>query len=112
MVVGADGRIGGLSPRMLLLVLRAIAQLIFDLLLRPTVVDHTIDIAGAGRIRLAAEHVLVCGSHDRLCLVARHRSIGPTTVAFPFVGAARATRTSLLAAPALISLAGLVPAMV
>ena len=99
---------------MFLPVLRTVAQLIFDLLLRPMVVEHPVDEAGTGRIRLAAKHALVRGSHDRLRLVARHRPVRGSVAAltFPVVGAAPAARTPLLVTPALITLPVLVPAMV
>jgi hypothetical protein len=68
-------RSGGLSTRMLLPIFRAVAQLIFELLLRPVVVEHAVHPATTRRIRLAAEHVLVRGSHDGLRLVSCHLSI-------------------------------------
>jgi hypothetical protein len=66
-----------LSPRMLLSVFRAVAQLVFDLLLRPMVGEYLVHKPGTGRIRLATEHILVRGSDDRLRLVPGHLSIGP-----------------------------------
>src|SRR3954470_18730518 len=92
---------GGVFP-----VFRAVAQLIFDLRLRPMVIEHAVHIADTARIRLAAEHILVCGSHDRLRLLPRHRSIGLTrsvALASPLRGAARAARISFPVAPTLIS---------
>jgi hypothetical protein len=62
---------------MLLLVFRAVAQLIFELLLRPMIVEHVVHPTSTGWIRIATEHILVRGSHDRLRLLSRHRSIGP-----------------------------------
>ena len=67
-------RIGGLSPRMLLQVFRAVAQLTFELLLRPMVDEHAVHPASTGGVRIPAEHILVRGSHDRLRLLPRHRS--------------------------------------
>src|ERR1700723_1458479 len=64
-----EERVDGLSARVLLPIFRTVAKLIFQLLLRQPVGDHAIYPAGAGRIRLAAEHLQVSGSHHRLHLV-------------------------------------------
>src|ERR1035437_6215186 len=72
----ADERVDGLSPRVLLPIFRTVAKLIFELLLRQAVGEYAIHIAGAGRIRFAAEHVQVSGSHHRLRPVTRvHRPV-------------------------------------
>src|SRR6476469_491589 len=107
---------------MLLPVLGAVAQLIFDLLLRPMIVERVIQEASAAGIRLAAEHILIRGTDDRLRLVPRHGSIasafvGPVCASLfaaraiisPVVGAIRA---AFVAAPMVISLPDLVPAVV
>ena len=69
-------RIDGLSSRMLLLIFRAVAQLIFELLLRPMVVEHMVHPASTGGVGIAAEDILIRGSHDRLRLLPRHLSTG------------------------------------
>src|SRR5258705_7337840 len=71
----AASRETSLSTRMLLPVFRAVPQLVFELLLRPPIVQHAIDPARARRIRLAPEHIQVRGSHDRLGLITRHRRV-------------------------------------
>src|SRR5579864_8824543 len=72
----AEERIDGLSARVPLPIFRSVAKLIFELLLRQPVGEHAIHPGGAGRIRLAAEHLQVSGSHDRLRLVTRvHRLV-------------------------------------
>jgi hypothetical protein len=74
---GRHRRFGGLPPRMLLPILRAVAQFIFDLLLRPMIAKHGVHVASTGRIWLAAKHTLVRRSHDRLRLLPRHLAIRP-----------------------------------
>src|ERR1700759_4938969 len=74
--LATNSREGGLSSPMLLPILRAVAQLIFELLLRPMIVDHVVDPAGAGRVGVAAEHVLIRGLHDRLGLLSCHLAGG------------------------------------
>ena len=94
-----------LFTRVFLPVFRAVAQLAFELLLRPMVVHHAIDPACAGRIRLASEHVQVRRSHDRPSLVTRHRplvsrravaTVARVVPALPVIVAARAARTSFI----------------
>ena len=111
------------SPRVLLPVFRAVAQLIFELLLRPMVVEHAVHPASTGRIRLAPSTLWYA---DRTIACACSRVIGPLDpydpeprwrpLSFeplrPARRAPRVLRTSVLIAPALISLPGLVPAMV
>src|SRR4029077_12366449 len=89
------------------------------------VVEHAVHPASTARIRLALEHTLVRGSHDRLRLFPRHRASGPrgsggaltsplvrAALASPLVEAPRVLRTSVLIAPVLIALPGLVPAVI
>src|SRR5262245_23253090 len=72
----AQGRIGRLSSTMLLPVFRTVAQLVFDLRLRPMIVEHGVHETSTGRIRIAAQHVVVRGPHDGLCLLPCHPAIG------------------------------------
>src|SRR5580765_8404040 len=87
------------------------------------VVEHTVHPASTAWIRLAQEHILVCGAHDRLRLFSRHRSSGRSggaltsplvraALASPLVVAPRVLRTSVLVAPVLFALPGLVPAVI
>ena len=99
-------------PRVFLPIFCAVAQFIFDLLLRPMIVQHGVHVASTGRIWLAAEHTLVRRSHDRLRLFSRHRAVGGRWPGAALALSPIRAALPIVAIPPLVSLSGVVPAMV